>query len=99
MVQRTIVVRYHVPEFPHSSATFNVIVGSHIQAFSQSSYEDQNLNLFLQNGLCKSGFSTFLKLFGEISLKVIKVYTITGTFCYSWKNFIEILIKGNNLLW
>ena len=34
------VVRYHVPEFPHSSATFNVIVGSHIQAFSQSSCED-----------------------------------------------------------
>ena len=27
-------VRYHVPEFPHSSATFNIIVGSCIQAFS-----------------------------------------------------------------
>ena len=23
-------VRYHVPEFPHSSATFNIILGSHI---------------------------------------------------------------------
>ena len=23
-------VRYHVPEFPHSSATFNIISGSHI---------------------------------------------------------------------
>ena len=33
-------VRYPVPKFPHSSATFNVIVGSRIQAFSQSSYED-----------------------------------------------------------
>ena len=27
-------VRYCVPKFPHSSATFNIIVGSHIQAFS-----------------------------------------------------------------
>ena len=25
-------VRYRVPEFPHSSATFNIIVGFHIQA-------------------------------------------------------------------
>ena len=33
-------VRYHVPKFPHSSATFNIIVGCHIQAFSQSSYKD-----------------------------------------------------------
>ena len=33
-------VRYHVPKFPHSSATFNIILGSHIQAFSQSSYKD-----------------------------------------------------------
>ena len=33
-------VRYCVPEFPHSSATFNIIVGSHIQAFSQSAYKD-----------------------------------------------------------
>ena len=23
-------VRYHVPEFPHSSATFDIILGSHI---------------------------------------------------------------------
>ena len=23
-------VRYHVPKFPHSSATFNIILGSHI---------------------------------------------------------------------
>ena len=34
------IVRYRVPEFPHSSATFNIIVGFHIQAFSQSSYKD-----------------------------------------------------------
>ena len=27
-------VRYRVPEFPHSSATFNIILGSRIQAFS-----------------------------------------------------------------
>ena len=33
-------VRYHVPEFPHSSATFNIILRSRIQAFSQSSYKD-----------------------------------------------------------
>ena len=33
-------VRYHVPKFPHSSATFNVIVGFHIQTFSRSPYED-----------------------------------------------------------
>ena len=33
-------VRYHVPEFPHSSATFNISLGSHIQAFSQSSYKE-----------------------------------------------------------
>ena len=33
-------VRYHVPKFPHSSATFNIIVGFCIQAFSQSSYKD-----------------------------------------------------------
>ena len=33
-------VRYRVPEFPYSSATFNIIVGFHIQAFSQSSYKD-----------------------------------------------------------
>ena len=25
-------VRYRVPEFPHSSATFNIILGSHILA-------------------------------------------------------------------
>ena len=33
-------VRYCVPKFPHSSTTFNIIVGFHIQAFSQSSYKD-----------------------------------------------------------
>ena len=33
-------VKYRVPEFPHFSATFNIIVGSCIQALSQSSYED-----------------------------------------------------------
>ena len=27
-------VRYRVPKFPHSSATFNIILGSHIQVFS-----------------------------------------------------------------
>ena len=37
---RSTIVRSCVPEFPHSSATFNIILGSHIQAFSQSSYKE-----------------------------------------------------------
>ena len=32
-------VRYCVPEFPHSSATLNIITGSHIQAFFWKSYK------------------------------------------------------------
>ena len=60
---------------------------------------NRNFDLFLQNGLCKSSFSTLSKLFGKILPKVIKFCATIGTFCYHWETFIEISIKENNLLW